>query len=209
LAGYHRAFEAGGDKMLVPLLADIRACRICAADLPHGPRPVLRLTHRAVLCVAGQAPGMRVHATGIAFNDPSGDRLRTWMGVTCEEFYDESRIAVVPMWFCFPGTDDAGADKPPRRECVAHWHARLFAAAPRFSLILAVGAYAHAYHLKGSAHKTVTGTVRAWRDYRPKIIPLPHPSWRNNAWLKRNSWFEIELLPYLRRRVRRVLASAR
>ncbi|MCH8858059.1 MAG: uracil-DNA glycosylase family protein [Proteobacteria bacterium] len=198
-----------GAAALDRLLARVRDCRVCAAHLPHPPRPVLHVSATAKVMIVGQAPGVRVHETGISFNDPSGDRLRTWMGVTREEFYDESRIAVVPMGFCFPGTDDAGADKPPRRECVAHWHARLFAAAPRFSLILAVGAYAHAYHLKGSAHKTVTGTVRAWRDYRPKIIPLPHPSWRNNAWLKRNSWFEIELLPYLRRRVRRVLASAR
>ena len=166
----------------------------------------MRLKQTARLCIVGQAPGLRVHQSGVPFTDPSGVRLREWMDVTEAEFYNDSRVAIVPMGFCFPGYDENGADKPPRRECATAWRARLFAAAQRFSLILAVGGYAQAYHLKGRAKGTLTETVRNWREYSPGIIPLPHPSWRNNAWLKKNPWFEQELLPYLRQRVRRVLA---
>jgi len=191
------------------LLREIRGCRICADVLAHEPRPVLRLKSTVKLCIVGQAPGLRVHESGIPFNDPSGDRLRAWMGVTREEFYDQSRIGIVPMGFCFPGYDEKGADKPPRPECVKAWRERLFDTAPEIPFILAVGGYAQRYHLKGRAKQTLTETVQAWREYTPRVIPLPHPSWRNNAWLKKNPWFEKELLPYLKRRVRRALGSTR
>ena len=191
---------------LASLLAEIRGCRICEAHLPHGVRPVLRASATAKLCIVGQAPGIRVHESGIPFNDPSGDRLRDWMGIDRDTFYDESRIAIVPMGFCFPGYDAKGADKPPRKECSRHWRDRLFAALPRFPLTLVIGTYAQRWHLRGQARQNVSETVRAWRDYAPDLIPLPHPSWRNNAWLKKNPWFESELLPELRMQVRRSLS---
>jgi uracil-DNA glycosylase len=190
------------------LLREIRGCRICAEVLAHEPRPVLRLKSTVKLCIVGQAPGLRVHETGIPFNDPSGDRLRAWMGVTRKEFYDQSKIGIVPMGFCFPGYDEKGADKPPRPECANAWREHLFQTAPEIPFFLAVGGYAQRYHLKGRAKRTLTKTVQAWREYTPRVIPLPHPSWRNNAWLKKNPWFEKELLPYLKRRVRRVLGPA-
>jgi uracil-DNA glycosylase len=201
---------------LARLLRDIRACRICRdaplfpPALAHEPRPVLRASVTARLCVAGQAPGTRVHASGMPFSDPSGVRLRQWMGVTEAEFYDESRIAIVPMGFCFPGLDDKGGDLPPRRECARAWHDRLFVALPNIELVLAVGRYAHAYHLKGAQRKTLTETICAWREFhRPdaarRVLPLPHPSWRNTAWLARNPWFERELIPVLRAEVRSLL----
>src|SRR4051812_43297340 len=180
------------------LVAEVRACRRCAPELPHAPRPVIRLKPTARICVAGQAPGLKVHETGLPFNDASGDRLRSWMGVTREEFYDEAHIATVPMGFCFPGYDANRVDKPPPRACAATWHTRLFASAPKFSLILAIGAYAQDWHLGGRTKGTLTDTVRCWRDYGPNIIPLPHPSGRNNGWLKKNPWFEQELLPTLK-----------
>ena len=193
---------------LSSLLAGIRACRLCAEHLEHGIRPVLRISRTAKLLVAGQAPGLRVHNSGLPYNDASGERLRAWMGVPREMFYDETLVAIVPMGFCFPGYDEMGADLPPRRECVNTWHDRLFAAAPRFDLVLAIGAYAHRYHLRGRVKQTVGETVRAWRDY-DRIVPLPHPSWRNNGWLRKNSWFEKELIPHLRRSVAAALSSAR
>ena len=166
--------------------------------------------------IAGQAPGIRVHNTGFPFNDPSGDRLRLWMGVDREVFYDESRIAVAAMGFCFPGWDADKGDLPPRRECRAHWHDRLFAQMPRLETILAVGVVAQDYHLRrlglprGSG-ETMTQTVRRWTDFqhlRPRVIPLPHPSWRNSGWLKRNPWFESDLLPQVRQAVRDALQPA-
>lgn len=198
---------------LKPLLNDIRACRICrdaprcGAPLPHEPRPVLRVSKTARLCIAGQAPGTRVHATGLPFNDPSGDRLRDWLGVTRDEFYDTARVAIVPMGFCFPGLDAKGGDLPPRRECAATWHDSVFSLLPRLKLVLVIGQYAQAYHLKSARRKTLTETVHAWRDYYEpaaarRMLPLPHPSWRNTAWLKKNPWFEAELLPVLRAEVR-------
>ena len=189
------------------LLAEIRACRICEAHLPHGVRPVLRARATAKLCIVGQAPGIRVHNTGVPFNDPSGDRLRDWMGLDRDAFYDESRIAIVPMGFCFPGYDAQGGDKPPRKECARHWRTRLFAELPQFPLTLVIGTYAQRCHLGQNAKANVGETVRAWRDYAPRYIPLPHPSWRNNAWLKKNPWFAEDLVPYLRRRVQRLLSS--
>jgi uracil-DNA glycosylase len=200
---------------LADVLNSIRACRLCVDDprgkpLPHAPRPVLRASATARLAVCGQAPGTRVHASGTPFTDPSGERLRAWMGVSAEEFYDESRLAVVPMGFCFPGQDDKGGDLPPRRECAELWHRRLFATLPQLELVLAAGAYAHSFHLGPARGKTLQQTMLRWREHlktkrRPRVFPLPHPSWRNNAWLKRNPWFEAELLPVLRREVRRYL----
>lgn len=187
------------------LLADIRACRICEQILE--PRPVLHVTKNAKLLIASQAPGLRVHETGLSFNDASGDRLRDWMGVDRETFYDGSKIALAAMAFCFPGYDALGGDKPPPKVCAAHWRARLMAARPPFETALLVGSYAQAWHLGDKRHESMTDTVRAWRDYAPRYIALPHPSWRNTGWLKKNPWFEAELLPYLRRRVRRVLSS--
>jgi uracil-DNA glycosylase len=188
------------DRRLAGLLRDIRACRICEAHL--SPRPVIHASATARLCIVAQAPGIRVHETGISFNDPSGDRLREWMGVDRETFYDESRIAIVGVGFCYPGTDSHGGDLPPRKECAEAWQDRLFATLPKFPLTLLVGSYAFDCHLGEAAKTNVTETVRAWRDYAPLHIPLPHPSWRNNAWLKKNPWFAKELLPYLRKRVK-------
>ncbi len=187
------------------LLADIRACRICEAHIE--PRPVVRASATARLLIVGQAPGLRVHQSGLSFDDRSGDRLRDWMGIGREAFYDESRVAILGMAFCFPGYDANGHDKPPRRECAVHWRQRLFAALPEFELTLLIGGHAQAWHLGRAAKPGMTETVRSWRDYGPRYIPLPHPSWRNSGWLKKNPWFEDELLPYLRRRVRRALRS--
>lgn len=187
------------------LLAEVRGCRVCAASLPHEPRPVLRASATARLAICGQAPGTRVHASGTPFTDASGDRLRQWLGIGPDIFYDEARIAIVPMGFCFPGLDAKGGDLPPRKECAPLWHRRLFAALPGLKLKLLVGAHAQAWHLEGRVKENMTATVRAWRDYLPAFFPLPHPSWRNNGWLKSNPWFESELLPELRERVRALL----
>ena len=200
------------------LLRVIRACRICrdrpiGAPLPHEPRPVVRVSETATVCIVGQAPGTRVHASGMPFTDPSGDRLRAWLGVDAETFYDVSRIAIVPMGFCFPGQDVRGADLPPRRECAPAWREALFAALPKIDLLLAVGQYAHAWHLGPLKRKSLTETVADWRAImaataRPTVIPLPHPSWRNNAWIRRHPWFEAELLPVVRQAVAERLGPA-
>lgn len=197
------------------VLAAIRACRTCVEapqgnPLPHEPRPVLRASLTARLAVCGQAPGTRVHSSGTPFTDPSGDRLRNWMGVTPDEFYDEAKVAIVPMGFCFPGQDAKGGDLPPRRECANLWHRKLFAVLPQIELVLAVGSYAQAFHLGEARGKTLQETMLGWREHLKskrcrRVLPLPHPSWRNNAWLKRNPWFEAELLPVLRHEVRRLL----
>ena len=189
------------------LTDEIRACRVCVENprkvpLPHEPRPVLRVSATARICVAGQAPGTRVHASGVPFTDPSGDRLRDWMGVSEEEFYDTSRIAIVPMGFCFPGQDAKGGDLPPRPECAEQWRARLFDHLPQIDLFLLVGQYAQSWHLGSAKRKSLTETVMNWREYGPGAIPLPHPSWRNNAWIRKNPWFESELLPVLKSEVR-------
>jgi len=200
---------------LESVLAAIRACRHCVEapqgkPLPHEPRPVLRVSSTARLAVCSQAPGTKVHASGTPFTDRSGDRLRDWMGVTPQAFYDEARIAIVPMGFCFPGQDANGGDLPPRRECAKLWHRKLFAASPQLELVLAVGSYAQDWHLGDAAGTTLQETMLGWREYlkrqrRPRVLPLPHPSWRNNAWLTNNPWFERELLPVLRQEVRRLL----
>lgn len=196
---------------LAGLFKDIRACRICVDEpgkrgtLPHEPRPIVRGKASARICIAGQAPGTRVHATGIPFNDPSGDRLREWMGVSRDTFYDESRVAIVPMGFCFPGLDAKGGDLPPRPECAPAWRAQVFDRLPNLELTLLVGGYAQKWHLGKAAKSTLTETVANWRDYGPRYLPLPHPSWRNTGWLKKNSWFADEVLPYLRDRVAALL----
>lgn len=183
------------------LLAEIRACRICHDDLEHGARPVLHVGSGARILIAGQAPGIRVHETGVPWNDPSGDRLRQWLGVDREVFYDTSRFAIVPMGFCFPGTEKGKGDLPPRPECRATWHESLLRAVPDVDLTLCIGQYAIAYHLGDRRKRTLTETVEAWKTFMPGHLPLPHPSGRNNIWLKRNPWFEAEVLPALRRRV--------
>ena len=199
------AQDEAADKTLDRLLRDIRACRICATALPLGPRPVLRASTTARLLIASQAPGTKVHETGIPFNDPSGVRLREWPAVEPETFYDESRIALVPMGFCYPGRDARGGDKPPRPECAPLWQQPIRAALPQIELTLLVGQYSQAHYLKKDRKASLTETVRAWRDYLPTYLPLPHPSWRNTAWLKKNPWFERELLPELRKRVHALL----
>ena len=190
---------------LAKLLREIRACRLCEAYLPHGVRPVIHAGRESKICIVAQAPGIRVHQTGISFNDPSGDRLREWMGIGREVFYDGSKVAIIGMGFCYPGTDAKGGDLPPRRECAEAWQDKLFAVLPSFELTLLVGIYAIDWHLKDAAKSNLTETVKAWRDYAPRLLPLPHPSWRNNAWIAKNPWFETELLPYLRRRVKTIL----
>lgn len=190
------------------LIARIRACRLCAARFAatataHEPRPVVWLRPGARILVAGQAPGARVHASGRPFTDPSGDRLRDWLGIGAAEFYDLSRVAVVPMAFCFPGYDTRKADLPPPRVCGDTWHDQVMRLLGPVPLTVLVGAHAHRYHL--GATGPVTATVAAWRDHAPRIFALPHPSWRNTGWLKKNPWFAAELLPVLRARVREVL----
>ncbi|MEQ8349702.1 MAG: uracil-DNA glycosylase family protein [Sneathiellaceae bacterium] len=183
------------------VLEEIGRCRICAGCLPHDPRPVLRLHPGARVMICGQAPGRRVHDTGIPFNDPSGDRLRDWLGVDRRVFYDPGRFAILPMGFCFPGQDGRGADLPPRRECAPAWRSRLAPWSADVGLTLLVGQYAQAWYLGRLRRRSMTETVRHWRDYLPAYLPLPHPSWRNTAWLRRHPWFEAEVLPELRRRV--------
>jgi uracil-DNA glycosylase len=189
------------DATLAELFSEIRACTVCAAVLPLGPRPVVRGRASARLLIISQAPGTRVHETGLSFNDRSGDRLRHWLGVGRNTFYDEARVAIMPMGFCYPGRDKAGGDLPPRPECAPLWQERLLAHFPAVELTLLVGAYAIDYHLAATRRRTMTETVTAWRDYLPRHWPLPHPSWRTTAWERRNPWFEAELLPVLRRRV--------
>src|SRR5271168_4812304 len=171
-----------------------RACRLCADHLPFGPRPVFQIGGDAKILIAGQAPGRRVHETGIPFNDPSGERLRGWMGIDAAVFYDPTRIAILPMGFCYPGTGKSG-DLPPRPECAATWRAKLLARLIKVKLTLVIGQYAQDWHLAGSQKATLTDSVQAWREYWPDVLPLPHPSPRNNIWLKRNAWFDRDVLP--------------
>ena len=180
------------------LLAEIRACRQCEAVLPLGPRPVLRASATATLLIAGQAPGTLVHGSGVPWDDASGVRLRGWLGLDRTAFYDESRIAIVPMGFCYPGRGASG-DLPPRPECRAAWHPRLLPLLPDVKLVLAIGQYAQAHHLGERRKKTLTDTVAAWREYAPHgVFPLPHPSPRNVAWFVHNPWFDAEVVPALR-----------
>jgi uracil-DNA glycosylase len=204
------------NQQLDTLVADLKACRICRDEprflpaLPHEPRPVIQIASTARILIAGQAPGTRVHASGKPFTDPSGDRLRQWMGVDEEAFYDASRIAIVPMGHCFPGLDAKGGDLPPRRECAPRWRRPIIDALPDLRLILVIGQYARDWHLPEWKGQGLTETVMAWREIgaahpEPRIIPLPHPSWRNSGWLKKHPWFETELLPVLRERLSAVI----
>lgn len=183
------------------LLKEIRACTLCAKDLPLGPRPVVRAEARARLLIIGQAPGTKVHESGVPWNDPSGDRLREWMGISRDAFYDPSRIAIMPMGFCYPGRLEKGGDRPPRPECAPAWHARLSDQLPDIALILLVGSYAQKFYLGVENARTVAETVQGWARLGPRYFPLPHPSWRTKAWAKRYPWFEAEVIPELRRRL--------
>jgi uracil-DNA glycosylase len=187
------------------LLADIAACRACAGELPHEPRPVVRVFPETRLLICGQAPGRRVHESGLPFDDPSGDRLRDWLGVDRETFYGDHRIGVAAMAFCFPGTDPKGGDYPPPGRCAALWRPQLMAALPGVELTLLVGSYAQRWSLPEARRRPMTETVARWREGLPRAIALPHPSWRNTAWLRRNPWFEDEVVPYLRMRVAQML----
>lgn len=188
------------------LVRQVRACTICADVLPCGPRPVVQLSPESRILVVGQAPGRRVHDTGLPFNDPSGDRLRQWMGITRETFYDERKLAILPMGFCYPGTGKSG-DLPPRPECAPAWREVLLERLENVGLTLVIGQYAHAWHLPG-ARKSVTDNVRNWHQYWPELLPMPHPSPRNNLWLRRNPWFEEDVIPHLQERVSGLLAKA-
>jgi len=193
---------------LEALLTEIRACRACADQLAHEPRPVVRVSPRTRLLICGQAPGRRVHESGLPFDDPSGDRLRAWMGVDRDTFYDHPAIGVAAMAFCFPGTDPKGGDYPPPARCAALWRPRLLAELPQVELTLLVGRPAQRWELGGDrAGGSMTETVRAWRAFLPDVLVLPHPSWRNTAWLRKNPWFEAEIAPYLRQRVSLILGA--
>jgi uracil-DNA glycosylase len=199
-------------------LAELRACRLCrdaptrGPALPHEPRPVIQAAATARLCIASQAPGTKVHLSGRPFTDASGNRLRSWLGIDEAMFYDASRVAIVPMGFCFPGQDAKGADLPPRRECAPLWRDRVFTALPDLELVLLIGQYAQWWHLGPDAKAGLTPTVLRWRDIlasprKPRLLPMPHPSWRNVAWLRKHPWFEAELVPRLREEVARILGA--
>jgi uracil-DNA glycosylase len=188
------------------LLSEVSRCRICATALPLGPNPVLQCSDSARILIAGQAPGRRVHASGIPFDDPSGERLRDWMGIGRNVFYDAARIAILPMGFCYPGTGKSG-DLPPRPECATQWRQSLLAKMRQIELTLVLGQYAQRYHLQVKA-PSLTEQVRHWRDGWPAVIPLPHPSPRNNRWLSQNPWFASELLPELKARINRILEAS-
>ncbi|WP_426228095.1 uracil-DNA glycosylase family protein [Pararhizobium sp. DWP3-4] len=201
------------------LRAAVAACRICRDapargpddQLPHEPRPVAVISSGARILIAGQAPGLRVHESGLPFNDASGDRLRQWLGVTREQFYDPNLFAIVPMGFCFPGYDAHGSDLPPRRECAPRWRREVIDAMPQIELVLAIGQYAQSWHLGDRRAQTMTETVRNWRAYLgsnigPPVLALPHPSWRNTGWLKKNPWFSADVLPVLQDRVSNLLS---
>lgn len=191
---------------IAPLLAEIQACTACAAHLPLGPRPVLQISSSARILIAAQAPGRKVHETGIPFNDASGERLRAWLGLSREIFYDPKRVAILPMAFCFPGTGRSG-DLPPRPECASLWRAKVLAHLQHVRLTLVIGRYAQAYHLPDAGRLPLADVVRNRQTAWPRTVALPHPSPRNNLWLKRNPWFESELLPALRPLVQQALAA--
>ncbi len=182
------------------LMQDIRACDVCQAHLPLGPRPTVQASPEARLLIIGQAPGRRVHESGVPWDDPSGRRLRDWLGMDEAAFYDGAKVALVPMGFCYPGTGKSG-DLPPRPECTPRWHEPLLDALPQVELTLLLSQYAIGQYLGTRCKKTLTETVRSWEEYAPRYIPLPHPSPRNNRWLRKNPWFEEDVLPYLRQRI--------
>jgi uracil-DNA glycosylase len=189
------------------VLGEIAACRACAGDLAHEPRPVVMVGPKTRLLICGQAPGRRVHESGVPFTDPSGDRLRGWLGVDSRTFYEDGLIGVAAMAFCFPGTSPKGGDYPPPPRCAQLWRPQLLAALPQVELTLLVGSYAQKWALGDRMAPTMTETVARWRDYLPRYLPMPHPSWRNTAWLKRNPWFEAEVVPFLQARVRAMLEA--
>ena len=186
------------------LVQEVRACTICAKHLPFAPNPIVRPSSTAKVLIVGQAPGTKVHETGIPWNDPSGDKLRDWMGVDRDLFYSNKMIAIMPTGFCYPGKGKSG-DLPPRPECAPTWHPQLLKYMRKVELILLVGQYAQTYYLKDSKKNTLTETVRAWKEYRPLYLPMPHPSPRNKLWLKKNIWFEKEVVPALRRRIKKLI----
>ncbi len=208
-----------GRDTVARLKAQISRCRICSDPsiphpLPHEPRPVVVLSSKAKIAICGQAPGTRVHHSGVPFDDPSGERLRDWLGVDRAEFYNPDKFAIVPMGFCFPGLDKRGGDLPPRRECAAEWRENVMATMPQLRLLLVIGIHAQAWHLGKRRKKNLTQTVAAWREFvdlaeenpnHPAELPMPHPSWRNNVWLKKNPWFDKELLPYLKEMIQELV----
>jgi len=195
------------EETLDELLVRIRNCDVCKADLPLGPRPVVRASLTSKILIIGQAPGTKVHETGVPWDDPSGDRLREWLNLGAEDFYDETRIAIMPTGFCYPGRDPKGGDSPPRPECAPLWHGPLQLHLKNVRLTLLVGMHAQAYHLGKARRRTMTETVRAWRDYGPDILPTPHPSWRTTGWMTKNPWFEAEILPDLQARVAELMKN--
>lgn len=190
---------------LTELIIKIKKCNACAAFLPFLPHPVLRANSKARILIIGQAPGSKAHESSTPWNDRSGDRLRNWLGINREEFYSEENIAIIPMGFCYPGINKNGGDNPPRSECAPLWHQSLINLLPNIRLMLLVGSYAQRYYLKKNAKATLTSTVKAWDEYLPYFFPLPHPSWRNTAWLKKHPWFNTEVLPRLKTEVRNIL----
>ena len=191
-------------RTVMKILGEVRACTLCAGRLPLEPRPILQLDPRATILIAGQAPGRKAHDSGVPFSDPSGDRLRAWMGIDKAVFYDASRVAILPMGLCFPGTGASG-DLPPRPECAPAWRDKLLALLPRLQLTLVIGSYAQAWHLQQGKAVSVTDAVAAWREHWPRRLPMPHPSPRNQRWLSRNPWFEQEVLPALRIKVQQLI----
>jgi uracil-DNA glycosylase len=188
---------------LVKTLREVRACRICEAQLPFGPRPIVQLGSTARLLIIGQAPGSKVHLTGVPWNDASGDRLRDWLGIERSAFFEEAKVALLPMGFCYPGAGKAGGDNPPRPECAPFWHERLLSYLPDVRMTLLVGHYAHRRYLDLRGKSSVAETVKAFSRYGPGFFPLPHPSWRSTIWMRNNPWFETEVVPELRRAVRK------
>lgn len=183
-----------------PLIDEIRACTFCAPHLPAGPRPIVQFSATSRILIIGQAPGTRVHASGVPWDDASGDRLREWTGLSVQDFYDPAKVALMPMGFCYPGTGASG-DLPPRPECAPHWHDRILAGLPTKRLTLLVGSYAQARYLDAPKRQLLTDSVRAFATFGEAIFPLPHPSWRSSGWMQHNPWFEADVLPKLRKQV--------
>lgn len=186
------------------IIGEVKKCTICALNLPYAPKPIFQFHSQAKILIAGQAPGKKTHNSGIAFDDPSGDRLRQWMDIDKATFYNAEKIAILPMGFCYPGTGKTG-DLPPRKECAQQWREKLLKCLPNIELTILIGQYAIEWHLKEKKKKNLTETIKAWKDYWPHYIILPHPSPRNNIWLKKNSWFEEETLPKLKKSVAKIL----
>jgi uracil-DNA glycosylase len=190
---------------LTRLLREVRACQLCVANLPLGPRPVLQLASTARLLIIGQAPGSKVHHSGIPWNDASGDRLRDWLQLDPSVFYDDARVAILPMGFCYPGAADNQGDMPPRPECAPHWHERLLRHLPDLQMTLLVGQYAQRHYLGTGRKNSMTETVKAFAAYRPQYFPLPHPSWRSRIWMRKHPWYEHSVIPELRKAVRKAI----